>query len=65
MFGDILSREELELGLNLVSDMLKLPLMKFMSINRDCLYEMYLSQKLNSYQLLCRILSLRNIFKMH
>ena len=43
MFGDILSREELELGLNLVSDMLKLPFMKFMSINRDCLYEMYLS----------------------
>ena len=37
MFGDILSREELELGLNLVSNMLKLPFMKFMLINRDSL----------------------------
>lgn len=65
MFGDILSREELELGLNLVLNMLKLPFMKFMLINRDCLCEMYLSHELNSYQLLCRILNLKGIFKMN
>ena len=66
MFGDILSREELDLGLNmLVSNMLKIPFMKFMLINGDCLCEMCLSHELNSYQLLCRILNLRNIFKMN